>query len=101
MVAAQPALEVVRPVAAGLDAEGRAGAVEAALEAVERVGVADRLADDGEVVGLAAGHRGEDLLDGVEGGVEVEEARAGGFGNDDHGAPPGRGASPGERRRWP
>ena len=60
-------------------------AVEAALEAVERVLVAERLADDGEVAGVAAGHRGEDRLDGGDGLVEREQAGAGGFGDDEHG----------------
>ena len=88
VVAAEAALEIVRPVAAGLDPEGGAGAVEAALEAVERVGVADRLADHGEIVGVAAAHGGEDLLDRDEGVVEGEQARAGLLGDDDHGGAP-------------
>lgn len=50
--------------------------------------MADRLAHHRKVPGIAAGHGGEDLLDRREGGVEIEKARAGGFGDDDHLAPP-------------
>jgi hypothetical protein len=84
LVVADILFVVVGPVAARLHAEHEAGPVEAALEAVKRVGVADRLADDGEVGGVAAGHGGEDGLDGLVGGVEVEQIGAGRLGHDDH-----------------
>ena len=84
-----PPRHVVGPVAAGLEAEGAAGAVEAALEAVERVLVAEGFADHREVAGVAAGHGGEDRLDGGDGFVERQKAGAGGFGDDEHGGIPG------------
>jgi hypothetical protein len=68
-----PPVEVVRPVAPGLEAENAARAVEAALEAVERILVPDGLAHHREVVGIARGHGGEDLLHRLEGGLARQD----------------------------
>ena len=81
-----PLFEIVGPVAAGLQPQCQAGAVEPALEAVERVLVADGFTDHGEVVGVSGGHGGKHLLDRGKGGLAGHQVGDLAFGNDEHGA---------------
>ena len=77
-------LQVVRPVAARLEAKRAAHAVETALEAVKRILMADGLAHHGEVVGIARGHGGEDIGHRLVGGFARQQGGDFTFGNDDH-----------------
>ena len=84
MVIDQPAILIVRPVAAGLQAKGRRIGIKAALEAVKRVLIPQRLADHREIAGLAPGHGGKDRLDGVECRLGRHQSGDLVFGNDQH-----------------
>ena len=86
--------QIVRPVAAGLQAKCEACPVEAALEAVKRVFVADRLADHGEVVGIASRHGGEHLLHRVERGFARHQIGNVPLGHDEHGRSPAKSFAP-------
>ena len=74
-----------RPVAAGLDFQHGAFAVEAGLEAVQGVGLAERLADHGEVARAPPRHGAENRLDGVEGVRRGQQGLDVMLGYDDHG----------------
>jgi len=77
-------LQVVRPIAARLEAKRAAHAVEPALEAVERIFMANGLAHHGEVVGIARGHGGEDIGHRLVGGFARQQGGDFTFWNDDH-----------------
>ena len=85
LVVNQPALfQIVWPVSPGLEAKVQPGLIEAPLEPVKRVLMADRLAHHGKVIGISGGHRGKDLFNRVKGGLSGHQVRDFTFWYDQH-----------------
>ena len=76
--------DVVRPVAAGFQPKRQARAVEPALEPVQGILMADRLANDREVAGVSRRHGGEYGLDGGEGRLPRHQVGNVAFRHDQH-----------------
>ena len=87
LVVAQALGQVVRPVAAGLQAEDRGRRIATGLDAEHCVPVADQLAHHRIVAGLAPRHGSKRLLHRLDGGFDADQGARVLFGNDDHAMP--------------
>ena len=62
LVICQPLVHVARPIAPGFQSQSQTGAIKARFEPIESVGVANRFADYGKIIGIPARHGSKDLF---------------------------------------